>query len=413
MKILIFSYLSRDNNNYKGGGWVDSAINILKNDHEVGVVYMSRNKNGFKEYNNNIVYYPYHISKSFYSRIIKYINHNPQIDINYDYVDSIINDFNPDIIQLFGLETPFATLLQRVTKYPIVVHIQGLCNPYLEKWLPSGFTKWSTWINSNLKDRFFLRASYDNYLRLKRMAALEAALCRNFKYYLGRTDWDYYLIKYLSPESVYFKCDEVLRDVFYNKKWEYVKRKPLVISTTMNGEIYKGFDTILRTAQHLKQRDVNFEWNIYGVCPDDRTVILFEKTLGRKFSDNNISFKGRVESEELSDALLTSSFYVHASHIDNSPNSLCESMIMGVPSIATYVGGVPSIINNFEDGFLLPDSEPLFLASLIMELVDNRVLLTDISNNSRNRALQRHSKEIILEQLNVAYDSIIEDFQNI
>lgn len=44
MKILSFSYLSYDDNHYKGGGWVNSLINVLieKTQYEIGVVYIAK-----------------------------------------------------------------------------------------------------------------------------------------------------------------------------------------------------------------------------------------------------------------------------------------------------------------------------------------------------------------------------------
>lgn len=54
-------------------------------------------------------------------------------------VATIVEDFKPDIIQLFGLETPFGSILRNFTQIPIVVHIQGICSTIDEKWFPLGF----------------------------------------------------------------------------------------------------------------------------------------------------------------------------------------------------------------------------------------------------------------------------------
>lgn len=40
------------------------------------------------------------------------------------------------------------------------------------------------------------------------------------------------------------------------------------------------------------------------------------------------------------------------SHIENSPNNLCEAMILGMPCIATDAGGTSTLLSNMKDGLL-------------------------------------------------------------
>ena len=135
MRILFFSYLSYDNN-YKGGGWVDSLINTLNQHHDIGVVYISKNPSCFKHNEKQITYFPYSFPRSLFLQAFKFITHNPDKVVDYEYVERIIEDFSPDIIQLFGAETPFAKVLNKVNQCPVVIHIQGAAKSYIEKWLP-------------------------------------------------------------------------------------------------------------------------------------------------------------------------------------------------------------------------------------------------------------------------------------
>ena len=49
--------------------------------------------------------------------------------------------------------------------------------------------------------------------------------------------------------------------------------------------------------------------------------------------------------------------------MDNSPNSLCEAMAVGMPVIASNIGGIPSLIDDEVNGLLFKvnDSNDLFL----------------------------------------------------
>ena len=52
------------------------------------------------------------------------------------------------------------------------------------------------------------------------------------------------------------------------------------------------------------------------------------------------------------DRYLKSSVFVCPSALENSPNSLGEAMLLGMPCVSAAVGGIPSIFTGGEDGLL-------------------------------------------------------------
>ena len=52
-----------------------------------------------------------------------------------------------------------------------------------------------------------------------------------------------------------------------------------------------------------------------------------------------------------------------SSYIENSPNSLCEAMQAGMPCVATYAGGIPSLVEDGRTGLLFPPGDAPLLAS--------------------------------------------------
>ena len=107
------------------------------------------------------------------------------------------------------------------------------------------------------------------------------------------------------------------------------------------------------------------------------------------------------------ESITNSTVYVHPSYIDNSPNSVCEAQILGVPVIAANVGGLPSIINNGETGFLVPANDPYQMAYLIHLLQKDEILNQRIGENAHLQALKRHDRNTIIKQLLEVYDNIL------
>jgi glycosyltransferase involved in cell wall biosynthesis len=125
------------------------------------------------------------------------------------------------------------------------------------------------------------------------------------------------------------------------------------------------------------------------------------------FDENRIQLLGPLQEKELINEMLEADVFIHPSHIDNSPNSLCEAMLLGMPVIATFAGGIPSIVENKKEGLLVQDGDPYALAGAIMELKKNRSYANELRVNARDKALRRHDPKRIVNDLINIYSSII------
>lgn len=125
-------------------------------------------------------------------------------------------------------------------------------------------------------------------------------------------------------------------------------RDKVVLCTVGSGSLWKGIDVILKTAHILTESGIlDFEWRLIGGMHSRQYIEYIEKI---KFADVNATFVGVLQEDQLKRELTGCDIYVHPAYIDNSPNSLCEAMIMGVPCIASYVGGIPSLIDGRRRG---------------------------------------------------------------
>ena len=133
----------------------------------------------------------------------------------------------------------------------------------------------------------------------------------------------------------------------------------------------------------------------------------FKRNINVKFNQINIQLLGPLQEKELVNELLEADVFIHPSHIDNSPNSVCEAMILGMPVIATFAGGIPSIVENKKEGLLVQDGDPYALAGAIRELKENRDYANQLGSNARAKALTRHNPKRIITNLMNIYSSVI------
>ena len=234
------------------------------------------------------------------------------------------------------------------------------------------------------------------------------------EYILGRTAWDNYITGLLNSKRKYYIVDEILRSQFYNKKWDKknFSDRTFKIVSTISGGIYKGYETVLKIAHLLKQySDLDFEWNIAGYNCESKWVKIAEQYTRIKSDNVNVKLLGRIGAEELSDLLVDSGVYVHVSHIENSPNSVCEAMLIGMPIVASFAGGTASLLKTKEDGILVQDGDPYAYAGAIVHLFQHFDLAKQMGASARVKAIERHNTNRIVNQLLTAYQNIMNDFK--
>ena len=123
--------------------------------------------------------------------------------------------------------------------------------------------------------------------------------------------------------------------------------------------------------------------------------------------ENNIIFLGSLNENEMCERFLKSHVFVSPSTIENSSNSIGEAMILGVPIVASYVGGTSSIMRDKVDGYLYPANEPRLLAEYIKRLFENEEIANKFSQNSRLNAFKLHSNSENFDQLKKIYNEIM------
>lgn len=395
------------------GSWLISLEDEIKinPDIELAVVYPSdKNEPPFKY--DESQYFPIYNGHSLnpLKRLLKRYFHKDNSKMVKQYL-SAINTYKPDIIHIHGTEFDFTEIISYITDIPIVVSIQGILSPYVEKYF-SGIPENIALSADTLSERIRKVGYKNNYNLFLVNAARERKNLKRVNYIIGRTTWDYSVTGLLSPNREYFHSDECMRDSFYHNEWKGgLSESSVALVTTMSPPIYKGFETILGAAELLKERGLLFEWHIIGNIPE-KIKRMSEKYTGFKIEECPLIFHGVLDEYKMCDILKESDIYIQTSHIENSPNSLCEAMLVGLPSIASYVGGTPSLLEDGVTGLFYQDGDIYSLAGRICELINNPRLAVSLGKKAREIALERHDRTTIAKKLERIYSEIIDRFVN-
>ena len=412
MRVLWFTntsacYTNTGKNTF-GGGWVSSLeLEIKKcSEIELGVCFYSdKNK---KEFIDGTTYYPLNRPSKSFGYILKQLfSDKRRASMNHEGLAvpallKVVNDFKPDIIQVFGSENIYGILVNYID-IPIVLHIQGILSACYNAFLPPGIS-WNEYLFEDWNPKRIL-SRYSNKFAWSRNYISEQRIFKKLKFVIGRTEWDKSISSVLCDTAnyKYFHCDEILRDVFYDD----VKRSPhgnIIFVSTISAFLYKGYDVILKTADILKNMmGLEFEWRVYGYVD----TLAVHKSIRLSPESVNVRLMGLASAEQLRDALVSATAYIHPSYIENSSNAIGEAQMVGCPCIACDVGGVKTSIEDSISGYLVPANDIYLLASKMADLARNELKAERMGLAGKEKAIKRHDKLSICNRLLEIYQEIL------
>ncbi len=403
------SRYSKNTSGHNGGGWVASLERVVteNTDLELGITFVSDLPDEFKVERNGVTYYPLYLNRSRLQSVKDRFTYEDIDNATISMCMDVVRDFKPDVIQVFGSEWCFG-LIKEHTDIPIVIHMQGSWPAYRNALLPLGYNRIGEYLQRISKPRDLVSYKLREMISEKRMLREEHILRIN-NHYMGRTRWDKALVQLYAPHAHYHYCNEALRDDFVadQSKWLPKDREKKIFITVGSSSRLKGLEYALKTSKLIKENStMDFEWQLLGPSPQDMNK--YEKRVGYTCCEVNVVPLGRCEADQVKEKLLNADVYVHTAYIDNSPNAVCEAQYLGLPIIATNVGGVYSLFaEDYNQDMLVPTNDPYYLAAKILELVSSQEMMIGLSDSNYKIARHRHSDERIAKQLLATYENML------
>ena len=325
----------------------------------------------------------------------------------------ILADFQPDVVHIWGTEYPHAwAMLQACRKLGmeqrIVCHLQGIlsfCQQHYALGLPASVVhEVDAHGNSIARD----------IAAFQRQAVREQDVVRGAGVVLGRTFWDESCARVLCPEVRYRFCEEILRPEFYEAghRWDIRACTRHTIFLSQAGYPVKGFHFVLPALQILKAWYPDLRVFVGGTNPMQPDAEGHRSTYGAYLSDlaeslgvsDCITFLGRLSAEEMRREYLRAHVFVSASTIENSPNSVAEAMMLGVPVVASLVGGLATLIEHGRSGLLYQADAPYMLAAYVRKVFEDDALATAMSSRAQKTMHDRHNPDAIVRQVLSIYE---------
>lgn len=393
MKVLWITNIPvRLNNDVTRYGWLQGALQELLNEREIQVADAYPGINKIEE--GEIFYY-----------VFPKIKDDGKLYLTEMVISKIIDEYSPDIIHIWGTEYPHTlaavNAAERIGKLKrVIISIQGLVSEYAKVYYADVPTRYRLGIS--FKELYKKQSLKKGKRDFENRGELERRALQKVCNIIGRTEWDKACTEQINPNRKYFFCNEILRQPFYEvPKWDITKIEQHSIFISQAGYPIKGFHKLLKAAYILQKQYGDLK--IYVAGPDKFCEKTTHKGLYSKLpmkirrdSYENYLFKtakkydlldkiffvGEINAKEMAERYLKAHVFVSPSVIENSPNSVSEAKILGVPCISSYVGGVPARVTHGKDGLLYPWNETDMLAYYIQYIFEHSEKALELSKNA-------------------------------
>src|SRR5712672_1202486 len=125
-----------------------------------------------------------------------------------------------------------------------------------------------------------------------------------------------------------------------------------------------------------------------------------------------VEFLGYLDGPAMAQELCRAHVFATSSYIENSPNSLCEAMQAGLPCVATYAGGIPSLLEDGRTGLLFPPGDAPLLANAILGIFRDDGLAGRLGRAAKLEASARHAPQTVMSQLLNVYRGVASEDQH-
>lgn len=330
-----------------------------------------------------------------------------------------LETFCPDVIHIWGTE--FGHTLAMVNACEklgfldrTAVSIQGLCSVIARHYaegVPYPDQRRITFRDLVRRDNILQQQT-----KFALRGELEVQALKKVRHIMGRTHWDEACTSQINPDAQYHFCNETLRQTFYEGQWRYEDCQKHRIFASSCFYPVKGFHYLLEAFAEVLKTFPDATLAVPGTSFLDRSpeALLRKSSYQRYLTklvktyglEDRIEFLGDLSADQMKAAYLSSNVFVLPSTIENSPNSLGEAMLLGVPCAASDVGGVTTMLVHEQEGYVYQPSAPYVLAYFIKKIFAMEADAQSLGAAAKRHAEATHNAQTNLDALLAIYKTL-------
>jgi len=164
----------------------------------------------------------------------------------------------------------------------------------------------------------------------------------------------------------------------------------------------KGLIYLIKAFKNIVRECPPAKLIIVGTGPSKDELVNFVKATRLK----NIIFTGYVKKYYLNQLLAAADVYVSPSVYETFGIAVLEALASGLPIVATNVGGLPEIVENGKNGFLVPPRNPAAISEAVLRIIFDKSLRLKFRENNKTKA-KKYSTDVVFPKILNIYNEAL------
>jgi colanic acid/amylovoran biosynthesis glycosyltransferase len=180
----------------------------------------------------------------------------------------------------------------------------------------------------------------------------------------------------------------------------YMRSIPLKLLSIGRAHWIKGYDYALHTCKQLKEKKIPFLYTIIGGAGDEELQFLVAD-LGL---EDCVFLENRKSQKEVFKLMAEAALLLMPSLDEGIPNVVVEAMAIGLPVISTDCGGVPELIEEGVNGWMVPTRKPEAIAAAIIHFMELPLdMIEKVRIEARRKVEQQHNEAQMVRGMEELY----------
>jgi glycosyltransferase involved in cell wall biosynthesis len=174
------------------------------------------------------------------------------------------------------------------------------------------------------------------------------------------------------------------------------------------GRLYarKGLFTLIESIPTVVRKHWNAKFIISGKGQSNelKKLVKHAAELGVK---DNIIFTGYFPDAKLPKLYQAADIFAFSTFYENLPFAVLEALSSGLPTVTTNVGGIPEMIKNGKNGFLVNPSNAQELANKVLYYIEHPAVASEMSLLARKTIVERFDWRFTVEKVLRVYNEAL------
>lgn len=334
---------------------------------------------------------------------------------NCEKIENVCKEITPDIIHVWGVENYFCHLVPSFkTNAKVLLEIQGLRNKCADVYY-GDLTAEETLKCLGVREIFFPFISIYSQKRSFRKEGLkDLNVLKKYNYISTQSEWVRAQLMGQTNAHLYKTRMSIRKDFLEAGKWTVPTKEEISLlwcSSTLFP--YKSLQTAIKALGVLKNEYPAIKLFIVGNIKPKRKHFVngyykyIDQLINKLGLLDNVVYTGSLYPKEMIKMMRECMCSIQTSYVESYSLALAEAMAIGLPSVISYAGAMPELVENNVSGLFFSPGDYQSCAYNIRKLIENKSLAEKISGNAYNRTREVSSEIIVRETQLEIYKDIL------